>query len=178
MRSFNNKKTTSMKYLLLIMNVSFSFMFSFAQNNARPCTAPESSQFDFWVGNWTLYSADTITGYNLIQKLMDGCALQENFESKLTGYSGKSWSMYNPPLKIWQQTWIDNQGSFIYLTGKFENGMMTLTTEPRKLPNGKEQVYRMLFHNIGKESFDWDWESTTDNGATWTSGWHIHYKRK
>jgi hypothetical protein len=167
-----------MKHLLLIIIFSVTGLLSLAQNNQKPCTAVEGSQFDFWVGNWTLYSADTITGSNTIHKVMDGCAIQENFESKNPGYSGKSWSMYNPQSKLWQQTWIDNQGSFIYLTGTFENGVMTLKTEPRKLPNGKEMVNRMIFHNITKDGFDWEWESTTDEGATWKSGWHIHYSRK
>ncbi len=167
-----------MKYLLLIVLSFIACSTSFAQNNTKPCTAPEAGQFDFWVGKWDLYSADTLTGSNTLYKVMDGCAVQENFESKGGGYSGKSWSMYNPQMKLWQQTWIDNQGAFIYLTGSFENGVMTLKTEPRKLPNGKEMVNRMVFHNITKDSFDWEWESTTDNGATWKSGWHIHYKRK
>ncbi len=167
-----------MKYLLLFIISFLVNLHAFPQNNQKPCTAPEGSQFDFWAGSWELYSADTITGSNTIYKVMDGCAVQENFESKNKGYSGKSWSMYNPQMKLWQQTWIDNQGAFIYLTGKFENGVMTLKTESRKLPNGKEQVFRMVFHNITKDSFDWEWESTVDNGATWTSGWHIHYKRK
>lgn len=167
-----------MKNLLLIILIFLTCLQSSAQNNQKPCTAPEAAQFDFWVGNWDLYSADTLTGINTIYKVMDGCAVQENFESKKIAYSGKSWSMYNTQLKLWQQTWIDNQGGFIYLTGKFEDGVMTLKTEPSKLPNGKELVYRMVFHNIAKDSFDWEWESSKDNGATWTSGWHIHYKRK
>ncbi|MEP7163768.1 MAG: DUF1579 family protein [Ferruginibacter sp.] len=167
-----------MKHLLLTILIAATSLQSFAQNNQKPCTAPEAAQFDFWVGSWDLYSADTITGTNTIYKIMDGCAVQENFESQKMRYSGKSWSMYDPQLKLWQQTWIDNQGGFIYLSGKFENGTMTLTTEARKMPNGKEQTYRMVYHNISKDSFDWDWESTTDNGTTWINGWHIHYKRK
>jgi len=167
-----------MRKLLLALLILSATLPASAQNNQKPCTVPEASQFDFWVGSWELFSSDTITGSNTIYKVMDGCAVQENFESKNPGYSGKSWSMYNPQMKLWQQTWIDNQGAFIYLTGKFENGEMMLKTEARKMPNGKEQIFRMWFHNITKDGFDWEWESTTDNGATWKSGWHIHYKRK
>jgi len=166
------------KHWLWIIVISFISLSAAAQNAQKPCTAPEASEFDFWVGNWDLYSADTLTGTNTIYKIMDGCTVQENFESKKASYSGKSWSMYSPQLKQWQQTWVDNQGGYIVLNGKFENGAMTLTTAAQKLPNGKEQVYRMVYHNISKDSFDWDWESTTDNGASWKSGWHIHYKRK
>lgn len=174
----NTIKTTAMKRNLLIYLFLITGYSAFSQNNQPPCSAPEASQFDFWVGSWELYTADTITGTNNIYKIMDGCTVQENFESPKSGYTGKSWSVYDPKGKQWQQTWVDNQGAFIYLTGKFEDGKMTLFTLPKKTPNGKEIVFRMLFSNISKESFDWDWDSSTDNGATWKSGWHIHYKRK
>jgi hypothetical protein len=171
-------KIKAMKNLMVFVFFSITGLSSTAQNNQKPCTAPEASQFDFWVGNWDLYSADTLAGNNQIYKVMDGCAVQENFNSPGPAYSGKSWSMYNPKLKLWEQTWIDNQGNFIYLKGKFENDAMTLSTGVMKMPNGKEEVYRMVYHNIKKDSFDWDWESSSDIGKTWVNGWHLHYKRK
>ncbi|MBS1732977.1 MAG: DUF1579 family protein [Bacteroidetes bacterium] len=167
-----------MKRNLLLCFLIIASQAGISQNNQPPCSAPEASQFDFWVGSWNLYTADTLTGTNTIYKIMDGCTVQENFENSKAGYSGKSWSMYDPKARLWQQTWVDNQGSFIYLTGKFEEGKMTLFTQPKKIPSGKELIYRMLFSNISKDSFDWDWDSSTDNGATWKSGWHIHYTRR
>ena len=159
----------------------FSFLFTLnaaSQNNPKPCSTPESSQFDFWVGEWDAYSADTLTATNTIKKIMDGCTVQENFESPKSNYTGKSWSVYNPQTKLWQQTWVDNQGGYIDLKGSFENNKMTLSTAPRKLPNGKELISHMVFSNISKDSFDWDWEATNDNGITWKNNWHIHYLRK
>ena len=163
------------KFIFLIFIVPFA---ATAQTTVKPCSAAEASQFDFWIGSWDLYSSDTITGTNTIYKVMDGCTVQENFSSPKSGYDGKSWSVYSPQLKQWQQTWVDNQGGFIYLTGGFDNAKMILTTQPRKLPKGKEIIERMVFYNISKDSFDWDWEATTDNGATWKNSWHIHYVRK
>ncbi len=157
-------------FLFLLISVD-------AQNNQKPCSAAEASQFDFWVGNWNLYSADTLTGNNTIYKVMDGCTVQENF-SNPSGYLGKSWSVYSPLTKQWQQTWVDNQGGYISLTGTFEDGKMTLTTLPRKLPNGKEIISRMIYYNITTDSFDWDWQATRDAGLTWNSNWKIHYMRK
>ncbi len=168
------KRTISLAFLCIIS------ILSNAQNasNQKPCSSPEASQFDFWVGNWELTWNDTSHGTNRIQKIMDGCTVNENFYDPAMKYSGSSWSVYNPQLKLWQQTWVDNQGGYITLSGKFENGKMTLTTEPRKLPNGKEIISRMVFYNISPEKFDWRWESTKDNGATWQTDWLIHYKRK
>ncbi len=156
----------------------FFFFAAGAQNNPKPCSAPEFSQFDFWLGKWEAYSADTLTATNTIVKIMDGCTLQENFESPKSNYSGKSWSVYNPQTKLWQQTWVDNQGGYIALTGSFENEKMTLSAAPRKIKNGKEVIERMVFYNIGIDTFDWNWEASTDNGATWKNNWHIHYVRK
>ncbi|MEO6490675.1 MAG: hypothetical protein ABIO04_12100 [Ferruginibacter sp.] len=149
-----------------------------AQNNPQPCTAPEASQFDFWTGTWDAFTADTLTATNTIQKIMGGCTLQENFENPKISYSGKSWSVYSPQRKLWQQTWVDNQGAFIHLTGEFKDGKMTLSTQPRKMPDGKQIVSRMVYYNIMPASFDWVWEATTDGGSTWQPNWKIHYLRK
>lgn len=167
-----------MKQLLLLLLITVCSFTLFAQANQKPCTAPEASQFDFWLGDWSLFSADTITGLNSIQKVMDGCTIQENFSSERINYIGKSWSVYSPQRKIWQQTWVDNQGAFIYLTGEFKDGVMTLSTAARNMPNGKEMISRMRFYNITKDNFDWTWEATTDAGATWQPNWQIHYVRK
>ena len=147
-------------------------------NPQKPCTAPEASQFDFWVGSWDLTWNDTSHGTNNIQKIMGGCAVNENFNDPVMNYSGSSWSVYNVNTKLWQQTWIDNAGAYISLSGKFEHNEMALTAQPRKLPNGKEIVSRMVFFNITPESFDWRWEATKDNGTSWQTNWLIHYKRK
>ena len=164
------------KYILFLLSLLPTLIMN-AQSNQNPCTAPEVGQFDFWVGDWNLYSADTLTGHNSIYKVMDGCTVQENF-SNPAGYQGKSWSVYSPQTKEWQQTWVDNQGGYIHLTGNFAGGKMTLTTGASKLPNGKEIVYRMIYYNIDKDNFDWDWQASTDGGTTWNSNWKIHYVRK
>ena len=167
-----------MKKYLLSISAFFIMLAVTAQNAPKPCSAPEASQFDFWVGNWNLFTADSSTGTNTIYKIMDGCTVQENFSNPKTGYDGKSWSVYNPVAKLWQQTWVDNQGGYIELSGKFEDGKMTLKTQTRTLNDGRKQVYQMVYSNITSNSFDWAWESTTDGGTTWVSGWKIHYVRK
>jgi hypothetical protein len=44
-------------------------------------------------------------------------------------------------------------------------------------PTGKI-ISRMVYHNIQKDAFDWDWEASSDGGKTWKNNWHIHYDRK
>ncbi|MEP7252654.1 MAG: hypothetical protein ABI683_09750 [Ginsengibacter sp.] len=166
------------KTVFILLSIICSVAHAQNGNNQKPCSYPEASQFDFWVGDWELTWNDTSHGTNHIVKIMDGCTVNENFYDPAMKYSGSSWSVYNPQLKIWQQTWVDNQGGYIALTGAFEKDMMTLTAEPRKLPNGKEIVSRMVFYNITPGAFDWRWESTKDSGVSWQPNWLIHYKRK
>ena len=148
-----------------------------------PCTAPELHQLDFWVGDWELAwpahgQAPAGTGTNHVEKILGGCAVQESFAAAgPQGLVGRSVSAYNPQLKIWEQTWVDNQGSYIALTGGFKDGTMILTQRALG-PDGKPRLARMVFLNIKPDAFDWHWESSTDEGKTWKLNWAIHYKRK
>jgi hypothetical protein len=69
---------------------------SFSQtNNQKPCSAPEASQFDFWIGDWTLTWSDTLHGTNHVEKLFGNCTTHENFFDPNTNYYGQSWTVYN-----------------------------------------------------------------------------------
>ena len=144
----------------------------------KPCTTTECSQFDFWVGEWELTYNDTVHATNHITKEMDGCLVHEHFHDPTNSYRGESWSVFSSKTKKWNQTWVDNQGAYIALTGEFKDGKMILSTEPVTMPDGSRLQSRMVFYNITHNTFDWDWEATTDEGKTWKNNWRIHYKRK
>ncbi|MEP6464844.1 MAG: hypothetical protein ABJB05_01000 [Parafilimonas sp.] len=155
---------------------------SIAQNKNLPCSAPEASQFNFWIGDWNLTYNDTLHATNHVEKIMGSCTVQENFHDPNTNYNGKSWSVYNKNYNMWQQTWVDDQGGYIALTGEMHGDSMVLATAEKTVPanisaTGK-MTNRMVYHNITKDAFDWDWESSTDGGTTWKNNWHIHYTRK
>jgi hypothetical protein len=166
-----------MKLLITIIAVCL-FNWSNAQTTPPPpCTAPEAKQFDFWIGQWDLTWADSLHGTNDVERVWGSCAVQENFRDPKTNFLGKSWSVYSVPRKQWQQTWIDNQGGYIALTGGMQGDSMVLTTPERLTPKGK-MASRMVYYNITASSFDWSWEASTDGGATWKPGWRIHYQRR
>src|SRR5215208_6823054 len=102
--------------------------------NQKPCSSPEASQFDFWVGDWDLTWNDSLHGTNRIEKLFGNCTIHENFSDPKLNYLGQSWSVYNPNNKIWQQTWVDSQGGYIQLTGGMVGDSMVLSTAERKVP--------------------------------------------
>ena len=48
---------------------------------ATLCHTAQHGQFDFWVGQWDVYRADTnqLVAHSLIEKLYNGCAVRENW---------------------------------------------------------------------------------------------------
>jgi len=171
-----------MRFLYSLICICFTIA-SFSQTpKQKPCSAPEASQFDFWIGDWNLTWSDTLHGTNHVEKIFGNCTVHENFTDPKTNFLGQSWSVYNANYKQWQQTWVDNQGGYIVLTGGMAGDSLILTTAERTVPasvspSGKIKS-RMVYYNIKPDSFDWSWEASTDGGNSWKQNWLIHYKRK
>ena len=105
-----------------------------------PCCTEAHSQFDFWLGEWTVYNTDgKQVGTNLITKedQYGNCVMREQWKS--AGVSrGTSYNYYNLADKTWNQVWIDNSGFSLTLKGSYINGKMTLKS---KLLEGKKGTY-------------------------------------
>lgn len=169
-----------MKLIYILMLVLFPLSVIAQDTQAPPCSSPESSQFDFWVGEWDASWQDnegnTQTGKNIITKILGGCALQENFSTSDGSFIGKSVSVYNANKGIWEQTWVDNAGAYLAFTGGFQDGKMILSRDA-ETKDGRKISQRMIFYDIKPEAFTWDWEGSTDGGETWNLQWRINYKR-
>jgi hypothetical protein len=134
-------------------------------------------QFDFWLGEWDLTWAEGGKGTNTIERILDGKVIQESFDSAPSAqFKGMSFSVYNPALAKWQQTWVDNAGNYLDFIGGYVDGSMILAREVAQAD--KTVVQRMVFYNIAETSLDWNWERSLDQGATWEILWQIHYQRK
>ena len=116
-------------------------------------------------------------GTNRITAVLDDCVIRENFDGT-TSMQLKGWSVstYDRKTEKWKQTWVDNQGSYLDFVGQFENGEMELSR--KAVINDKPALQRMVFRNIEKNSLDWNWERSFDEGKTWETTWQIHYARK
>ena len=139
--------------------------------------ASELRQFDFWLGEWDLTWGDGGRGTNVITAVLDQRVIQEQFDGRpATPLQGLSVSTYNMQLGKWQQTWVDNSGSYLDFVGEFAAGKMILSREATL--EGQPILQRMVWYNIAEQSLDWNWERSTDGGETWQIMWHIHYQRK
>jgi hypothetical protein len=152
------------------------------QSTANPCTAVQQKQLDFWVGEWDLTwpgnkAGETGHGTNSIQRIMDGCVVQENFSGGDSMHlRGTSVSTYDFNAGKWKQTWADNEGGYLDFVGEFKDGQMILQREA--IRNGAKILQRMVWKNITANEFDWSWEASSDGGKTWQVNWPIHYKRR
>ena len=162
--------------LIICLSIGVQSVIAQADSTAKPCSAPEASQFDFWVGSWNLTWNDSVNGTNVITKELDGCVIHENFSHPAENFYGQSYSVYNPTKGVWQQTWVDNSGNYLDFEGSFEDGKMTLSRSFVG-PRGKAVMQQMIFSNISESSLDWSWESSLDSGTTWKQLWLIHYEK-
>jgi hypothetical protein len=134
---------------------------------------PET-QFDFWLCEWEVSWGEDSKGTNHVLRILGDKIIQENFSSP--DLQGMSVSSYNPNRELWCQTWVDNSGTYLDFTGKFEDGKMILMRDA--VIKGQAIKQRMVWYNIEADQFDWNWERSDDEGKTWQVQWQIKYKRK
>jgi hypothetical protein len=150
--------------------------------NLTNCNAQKLNEksFDFWVGNWNLTWQDKqgkqFKGINIITKILDNKVIQENFEDPITGFKGRSLSVFDSRTKTWHQAWVDNQGGYYDFIGDLVDGNLCFITKMQEI-DAKKAQRRMVFKDIKKDAFVWVWEGTQDGGKTWQLLWKIDYSR-
>ena len=143
----------------------------------------DSSTYDFWVGKWDAQwqnaNGSTGSGTNHVFKVLDGTVLEENFAitgGAQAGFLGKSISVMDANNR-WHQAWADNQGGYYDFIGEVQGDKKIFKTRLVE-KDGKKILQRMVFYDIKKDSFTWDWEGTQDGGETWKLLWRINYTRQ
>lgn len=145
---------------------------------ASVTSASPESDLNFWLGNWEMDSHQPQpdgsvkfakgAATNTIDRIQEGKVIHEKF--KMPGFTGESWSVYNPNDKTWRQTWIDNSGAYLVLEGgKVGEEFILNQTYPA-------QPMRMRFTKITPTSFTWLWERKVE--SEWTLAWQLDYRRK
>jgi hypothetical protein len=146
---------------------------------AAQCTAPEVRQFDFWLGDWDTFETDGSTPASIartrVEPIAGGCAIHELYE-QTDGLIGDSILSYDPVKKAWQQTWVTNRGGFMYLTGVFKDGAVTLQGESH-MRDGKTVHMRITWKAEGgnvRESA----VMSKDGGKTWKPAFDVTFKKR
>ena len=110
-----------------------------------PCESMEEfNQWDFWVGEWKVYSNDekrAFQGSNRISKHHKNCLIMENWTSAQGG-TGSSMNYYDPVEKQWRQLWVAGGYSIDYTGGLDDNGAMVLNGKINYYKQGKSFPFR------------------------------------
>ena len=149
------------------------------QRNTEPCEhAPEARQLDFWVGTWDVTAPNgQPLGTNVIQKMLRGCALMENWTGGL-GREGKSLNFYHPQQKTWRQVWMSDTGSALdYTAGRFDGRSMVFTGHSMS-PKGDTIVQKLIFERVHADTVKQVFEQSNDRGKSWTTTWTGIYTRR
>jgi hypothetical protein len=124
-----------------------------------PCCSREYESFDFWVGEWEVTLADgSPAGTNHIERIQDGCLLQEHWNSARPGSTGTSFTYYNRSLGVWEQLWVDNGGSILKLRGGPRGKAMVLSSDPVEGPEGGAVVNRITWTPVEDGGVHQRWE--------------------
>ena len=153
-----------------------------AKRNRTPCLyKPENRQFDFWVGDWDVLTsqAGSPAGISHIERSIGDCVIWENWTSLgSSGYSGKSYNIYNPDFKRWEQFWVDNLGGMIHFYGGIKDGVMDFYTDEIPQPDGSRLKRHLQFFNLGPDKVRQFSQGSTDGGKTWSVEYDLTYTRK
>jgi hypothetical protein len=143
-----------------------------------PCDSrPQARQFDFWVGEWDVIVNGKPAGINRIEKILNGCVLQENWSSA-GGGEGKSWNWYDIGDGKWHQLWLASQGPpSLHLAGSFADDVMKY--EGASIgPGGVKLTNRLQFFKLPADKIRQLWEQSNDGGKTWTTVFDGEYRRR
>lgn len=143
-----------------------------------PCENSIYRQFDFWVGEWDVYSAQgQVAGKNSITKQLGDCILKEDYSTP-SGYTGQSFNIYDRITGKWHQTWVDNTGLLLSLYGQLEGKSMVLQGKGKN-QQGQDIQHRITWTPVPDGSVRQHWESSADEGKSWDTLFDGKYvKRK
>lgn len=98
-----------------------------------PCSGTQFREFDFWVGDWNVFTVDGVqVGVNSITIEEKGCLLVERW-TDANGNTGQSYNFVDHANGKWRQVWVSPGVVIDYTGGLNEAGAMflegTVTTQ-------------------------------------------------
>ena len=148
----------------------------------KPCLyQSESRQFDFWIGEWSVFPSQAPPGQapkvgeNKVERISEGCGLLENWKSPSD--NGKSINYFDKNIGKWFQYWIGSRGEVLRYEGEFKENKMrfegiSITRDGKKVMN------RLTFFKIDENTVRQFAEVSSDEGKTWQVSYDFRYEKK
>ncbi len=147
--------------------------------NAYPCLSNEDYRhFDFWLGEWDVYVGEQKVGENSITMAKGGCAIHESYTTA-RNYAGQSINYYDPIDKKWHQHWVGaGRDVYNYLEVDRGPGMLQFESPFMNPANGELTISRLTFTLNDDGTVRQLFESSSDDGETWSNAFDGLYKKK
>lgn len=144
-----------------------------------PCCTIEHQQFDFWLGDWDVFSLDgKKVGENNITAIQNHCGIQEQWTSS-SGITGTSYNYYDAANAVWNQIYIDNLGTILHLKGQFKDGNMVLTSDKVKSTKSDSYYYNQItWSKDGLGNVIQKWDIIDESGTILQVAFEGIYKPK
>lgn len=142
-----------------------------------PCRArPESRQFDFWIGEWTVTDPKgNPLGVSSVTPDLEGCMVRESWTG---GYGGKGTSVnfYDPSSRQWHQIWTDDSGTVTNYVGELRKGAIAFHAEGFGDADGVHHQRTLVFTPNSDGSVEQVFQNS-DDGKQWITSFDGHYVR-
>lgn len=132
---------------------------------SRLASLPAARRFDFYLGEWTMQKQGEPERFLSVSSAFDGQGLHvASTDLDGTAYA-ESLFLYDEKAGLWRQTWMSTGGLVVILEGALEGDAMVLRTVSE---NGQPATTgRSVFSNIDATGFVYQWQETSDGGASW-----------
>jgi hypothetical protein len=153
----------------------------------HPDAPPETSQFSFLIGRWDVevtkpdetgsWGGEPRRAYWEGRYILDGFAIADFWydhppDAEPDSHRGVNVRMFNRATGIWDITWQHTEDPLLVLTGEAKGDTMVVSGES---PDGS--LIRIVFSNIRFQSWDWQMDQSTDQGASWAPTMRIRVER-
>nr|WP_321327353.1 hypothetical protein [uncultured Parasphingorhabdus sp.] len=139
--------------------------------SVQACLSDAHRAFDFWIGVWDVTAAgqDRATASSRISRDHGGCVIREDYTNK-SGYTGMSMSFYDAAQKKWHQTWMGTDGSALFIEGGLNaEGEMVLSNRNTPYYARGMVINRITWTARDDGSVRQHWQTSTDDGASWST---------
>jgi hypothetical protein len=147
----------------------------------HPCESdPAYHKLDFWVGTWDVYDNHdgTLNGTDVVEKIVGGCAIVENWREADGSGEGKSLFYYQRARKQWKQVWVTDAGPIKekLLVEETKDGGVRFQGEIPH-PDGKSHLDRTTLTPLPDSRVHQVIEISRNAGKTWEIVFDAEYRR-
>ncbi len=175
-----------MKFRFAAVALSAALLAGSAGAAPQPCRdAPNGKALDFWLGEWNVVAVAGAApvGASRIERVLDGCAIIENWQGADAGDDGKSLFAFDARNGSWDQVWVTQDTSrpgglkSKHLIAVFSSGAVrfqgTIFVRP-----GTEVLDRTTLTPLVDGRVRQTIEISRDGGDSWMTSFDAYYVKK